>query len=532
MHHGREPMSMMTLAYTIDWIANRYAERDIETMSLLETRQMWFVLIVNPDGYNRNIETKSSQDRLQRKNTEKGCLLNPEKSGVDLNRNYDYCFSDQSTDDCTECGSNSDPCAPTYRGPHPFSEPETIAIRNFVLTHNVTAALNYHSYGEQILWPYSCAHHSRQLEWSKNIEAVHFVGRKLAKLNKYSPGNVKDSLRYNAAGDASDWMYGEHGIISLTPETGPSDEAAVAQDIEAESMYGFYPPAGKIAELANVNIEANIKLAWMTGEEYDLEIASFQQSKWQNYSLEVILLSDGLDISSERLFLGLTGTLASGGEEHALIQLVQVETSLLTSRNISSLPPIEFTKEDLEVVGGISAAFYIFLGNGNDVCTLFSISDLQNGPRKIEQRLHLRPCDMCHTFLEFLNKNTTYFDGNSSLPRITARPRSRRERCSTQAYDNDLSKCSGVGIPKEFDWIAFGVGVLTTFIILTIALCVYLKFRSLFNRPAGKSYSNIEILNVGKKHPKFKDMEPGTEEEGEEGDDDEKVPENRLEVFN
>lgn len=48
--------------------------------------------------------------------------------GVDLNRNYGYKFAYDNEGSTGE----EDVCASDYRGPSPFSEPETIAMRDFV----------------------------------------------------------------------------------------------------------------------------------------------------------------------------------------------------------------------------------------------------------------------------------------------------------------------------------------------------------------------------------------------------------------
>ena len=44
-----------------------------------------------------------------------------------------------------------------YRGPAPFSEPETQTMRDFVLARkdSLKFALNYHSYGNMVIIPYS-----------------------------------------------------------------------------------------------------------------------------------------------------------------------------------------------------------------------------------------------------------------------------------------------------------------------------------------------------------------------------------------
>ena len=68
--------------------------------------------------------------------------------GVDLNRNYGY-----------EWGFDDDGSSPftenqTYRGPAPFSEPETNAIREFCNGHEFQIALNNHSFGNLLIYPF------------------------------------------------------------------------------------------------------------------------------------------------------------------------------------------------------------------------------------------------------------------------------------------------------------------------------------------------------------------------------------------
>lgn len=68
--------------------------------------------------------------------------------GTDLNRNYGYRWA------CCG-GSSGDPASETYRGPAPFSAPETDAVRRFVEARpHLRTAISYHSYGDQVLYPY------------------------------------------------------------------------------------------------------------------------------------------------------------------------------------------------------------------------------------------------------------------------------------------------------------------------------------------------------------------------------------------
>lgn len=68
--------------------------------------------------------------------------------GTDLNRNFEYMWM--------YAGASNNSCTQTYAGPEPFSEPETRALRDWVLANNEHAKLYlaFHSYGEMMLFPW------------------------------------------------------------------------------------------------------------------------------------------------------------------------------------------------------------------------------------------------------------------------------------------------------------------------------------------------------------------------------------------
>jgi len=68
-------------------------------------------------------------------------------AGVDLNRNYGFMFGEGDGMD-TECADN-------YRGKYAFSEPETRAIRDFVVSkkEEIKFVYNFHCAGKQIIIP-------------------------------------------------------------------------------------------------------------------------------------------------------------------------------------------------------------------------------------------------------------------------------------------------------------------------------------------------------------------------------------------
>jgi Zinc carboxypeptidase len=140
-------------------ISYGYVNRDNETMLLLNNTNIYFIPVVNMDGFKHISEIYDSTQVLAyiRKNRNDGRLNgytacdNDEYFGVDLNRNYDYKFGHN------EIGSNSNPCAEDYRGAYPFSEPETAAVRDFVelKKSSLFMAFNFHSYGNLLIYPFN-----------------------------------------------------------------------------------------------------------------------------------------------------------------------------------------------------------------------------------------------------------------------------------------------------------------------------------------------------------------------------------------
>jgi murein tripeptide amidase MpaA len=99
-----------------------------EISGLLAATHIVVFPLVNPDGRDHSQHI----DPIWRKN------LNPaytprsggRRGGVDLNRNYDFLFDYRKAfaPNVGVCGSD-DPPSPYYRGPQPFSEPETCNVR-------------------------------------------------------------------------------------------------------------------------------------------------------------------------------------------------------------------------------------------------------------------------------------------------------------------------------------------------------------------------------------------------------------------
>ncbi|NQV38898.1 MAG: hypothetical protein HQ509_12940 [Candidatus Marinimicrobia bacterium] len=213
--HAREPLGMMNLFYYVQHLCENY-DVDDEVTFLVNQRELWFVPILNPDGYtwNENYYNQNGSPGYHRKNRrDTGCGTGTSR-GVDLNRNYEY---DWGADDN---GSSPDPCYTTFRGSAPFSEPETSHLRDFVLGQDFQNIMHYHAYGNVLIHSFGSGDYPPEPDYSMITE----IGEWMTTENEYSVGTGTELLGYGVNGDAVDWSYGTLGLLSYLPEIGsPSD---------------------------------------------------------------------------------------------------------------------------------------------------------------------------------------------------------------------------------------------------------------------------------------------------------------------
>lgn len=229
-HHAREHLSVETPLRIFDDLIGRYAANDTRIRNLLDSREIHFIPAVNPDGLEYDIEGGRYKSwRKNRKRNSDGTW------GVDLNRNYSYQWGTG--------GSSNRGSSDTFMGSHPFSEPETQAIRDYVEAHeNISILLSFHTFSKLILYPWG---HSYNPLTDARDRAVHeTMARAMAQWNGYAP--KQSSELYIASGDTTDWSYGEHRIISFTFELDPGSQFGTG---------GFYPGVGVIPEVVRKNTE-------------------------------------------------------------------------------------------------------------------------------------------------------------------------------------------------------------------------------------------------------------------------------------
>jgi carboxypeptidase T len=230
LHHSREPGSLSQMIFFMWYLLENY-ESDPQVQFLVNETAFYFVPCVNPDGYLYNEATNPDGGGFWRKNRR----LNDDGSyGVDINRNYGYEWG------YNDDGSSPNPESQTYRGESPFSEPETRAIRNFCNAHEFQIALNYHTFGRLLIYPWG-------FEEQVTPDSLSFesIARAMTRSNQYRYGTDTETLNYTTNGASDDWMYGEQStkplIFSMTPEVGaegfwPAEDRIIPNNLQCMEM--------------------------------------------------------------------------------------------------------------------------------------------------------------------------------------------------------------------------------------------------------------------------------------------------------
>ncbi len=137
--HGNEHDTTNLGIGIIDKLASRYGH-DQGVTHLLDTRDLWIVPMMNPDGAEYDF-SGSVRPFSWRKNRRP---ITGQAIGVDLNRNWGRVWDSPIPKGLEK--DLSDPSSHSYSGDQPFSEKETRAVRDFLHTHReVQMFVDYHS---------------------------------------------------------------------------------------------------------------------------------------------------------------------------------------------------------------------------------------------------------------------------------------------------------------------------------------------------------------------------------------------------
>lgn len=241
--HAREHLTIEMCLYLVNELTRTYAT-DSRIRGLVDSREIWVVTNLNPDGSEYDVAT--GQYRSWRKNRQPNS--GSTAIGTDLNRNWGYKWG------CCG-GSSGSTSSETYRGRSAFSAPETARVRDFVTSRvvggrqQITANIDFHTYSQLVLWPYGYTRADTAPGLNADQQAaLSTLGRSMAATNGYTPEQSSDL--YITDGDINDWLWGTYAIFSYTFEMYPS----------SSSGGGFYPPDEIITRETSRNRAASLLL--------------------------------------------------------------------------------------------------------------------------------------------------------------------------------------------------------------------------------------------------------------------------------
>ena len=164
---------------------------------------VYFIPLTNPDG----VYFSLYKDPLYKANAR----------GVDLNVNFSARWGTGQKNIRTSSSEN-------YIGEYPFSEKETIALRDFTLKIKPNLTISYHSKGEEIYWKFFQPKKAldRDIKYASIISST--TGYPLV-----------DSL--NSAGGYKDWCIEKLKIPAVTIEVGSDNLTHPIKECELKDIY-------------------------------------------------------------------------------------------------------------------------------------------------------------------------------------------------------------------------------------------------------------------------------------------------------
>lgn len=214
--HADEHMGVEMTLRIFHWLADGYGA-DPRITSIVDSREVWIVFMVNPDGAEYDISGgKFHFWRKNRQPTPGSTYI-----GTDLNRNFGYRWGGGGR-------TSTNPAAITYRGPSAFSAPETRAMRDFLASRvvggrqQIRTAITFHEYGRLVMWPYGYTLTNVPSDMTaQDHAALVTIGKHMAATNGYRPEQASDL--YVTSGTTRDYAYGVHRIFSYTFELSVKD---------------------------------------------------------------------------------------------------------------------------------------------------------------------------------------------------------------------------------------------------------------------------------------------------------------------
>ena len=207
--HPREQHPQIAAMRLIADLLDGYGHNDRITR-LVNTRQIWIVPVLNVDG--KIYDMKDSDGTIRGVNWRKNRSKNADGSfGVDLNRNFASRWG----------GASEKPAGNTFQGTSPLSEPETLALADFLESHPIRVFVDMHSHMKAIFHPqYLVA-----ADWDRYAALMRgiFANQKSRYRTYTNPppaGTSPPDVRGGDTGLTFNWTYYAAGPYSFNIEIG------------------------------------------------------------------------------------------------------------------------------------------------------------------------------------------------------------------------------------------------------------------------------------------------------------------------
>jgi hypothetical protein len=333
IHHAREPVSMQQLIFFMWYLLENY-DADDEIKAIVDHTELYFIPVLNPDGYVYNETTQPAGGGMWRKNRRNH---GDGEFGVDNNRNYSYAWN--------TTGISTNTSGETFPGTAPFSEVENQAMKWFCENHQFKIALNNHSYDNSLLYPFG---YESNVLTPDNDYIVAATGVKVAK-NSLGMVNKLSSALYPASGDSDDWMYDgdlatKPKIFAYTPEIG-------------NNSHGFWPAINDIETICESMVATNLATAklvlnYATIKDAD-ELFITAQNDYFRYTLQRLGLDGTGDFSVTILPISANITSIGNPNVHTAMSLMEIELDSISYSLSSTIQPGDVIEYELVVNNGL-----------------------------------------------------------------------------------------------------------------------------------------------------------------------------------
>jgi hypothetical protein len=279
--HAREWISTEVNRRILHHFVDNYG-KNAEVTNLVNTRELWFVPVTNPDGYQHTFDVERLWRKNLRDNNGDGQITVGD--GVDSNRNYDEKWNYDNE------GSSSTPSADDYRGTAAASEPETVAIQDLLKRLRFRFMVTYHSYGQLLLYMWGF-----QLQTPTADDPI-YVAMSGTDANPaiagYDPGVGADL--YITNGTTDDYAHAVWGTLGWTPELSegcdgcgfvfPDDEALIEAEFQKNLPFALDVaksapnPAEPVSHLGNTTKPFYLDVSAIDPEKTNNPLSDFRFS--------------------------------------------------------------------------------------------------------------------------------------------------------------------------------------------------------------------------------------------------------------